>query len=102
MSVINSLGFARRVIGLAGAGIVPSAEVVSTARDCLADANVVGLVLQKADQALQRLQMGVLPSMTACREAATEVGESLMRQQSFLLDQGQEQMASGFYRPRDR
>lgn len=100
MSVEQQIIFARRVVGMAGAGVAPSADAVSAAREAVSLAAKQGIEIQKTDHALQRLQIGVLPTLQACREAVAEVTDVVSMR--FATQQARATQADSFARPRSR
>ncbi len=95
MSDENQMVMTRRVIGLAGAGVMPERAVALYAREVLAKASERGFSVKASDQVLQKIAISVLPDPAACRSAVAELDSCVA---SFV----EQRRNPSFERPRSR
>ncbi len=96
METVQQLFLARRVIGMASAGVFASQQALSQAREGLADAAKQGIDVTQGDHVLQRMQLSVLPDRNLCQEGLAQVNSAYWGLVSHERD------AQGFERPRAR
>lgn len=95
METAKQLFLARRVIGMARAGVFPSQQILTQAREGLADAAKKGIDVTHGDHVLQRMQFSVLPGLDICQKGLAQVNDAYMDLVSHQRD-----AQVGFERPR--